>query len=1632
MLDKDLYDSWKSRMELSMQNREHKRMILESVEHGLPANINSLVNHHRVAKDLWERVQLLMQVTSLTKQERECKLYDAFDKFTHIKGESLHMYYLRFTQFINDMNIYKMKMEQFQINTKFLNSLPPEWSKFMTEVKLVKDLHTSNFDQLHVYLEQHELHANEVLAYPSPQAPTQPIPESPFVDLGFAVPVFSLGDDLIACLNKAMAFLTTVASSKFPSTNNQLRTSSNPRNQATIQDDREKAMLAEAREAGQLLDEEQLAFLADLGIPVVQAQTIIPHNAAFQTEDLDTYDSDCDDLLTAEAVLMANISNYGSDAQQDSMILSVIEQMSEQMINHVNNWEKAHKEQNNESTTAELERYKECVKTFEQRLNIDLSSCEKMIDSQMDDMIKEKLALKEQVDSLEQNLSKQIKEKEFLMETFNVFKNESKEKEDKYLENEIDLEKKIKKLDNIKAQRIKPTLYDGVVISEKHVAMPVIDDEETLILEEESRSKMSKKEKDLEAIKQNIFHKPIDYEKLNRLTEDFGKLEVPSELPKVSLVNESLKKLKFQLAQFDSVVKKRTTPDALKKSLGEKNKEKNVNHNRCELETINTELENSVAKLLSENECLCKEINHVKQEKATVDNAAQIPSATTISPSMFKLDLNPLAPKLLHNRDSHIDYLKHTQEHTDILRGIVKQARAKQPLDNALDFACKHAKRIQELVVYVRDTCPSAIPLSEKKIAVTPMNKIKKVTFAEPVTSSSTNQDTHDSNKPLLHSTGVTCSISASGSKPSGNTKNNRISQPSSSNKINKVEDQPRSVKTKKNKKNRVNKVKCDDHVKQSMSNANFVSDSINAPVKNSVNDIKLDCLCAICGKCMMAEIYDKCVVVQIVLWYLDSGCSKHMTGNRSQLMKFDSKFLGTVRFGNDQIARIIGLKFQKDHLYSTCALGKSKKSSHQPKAEDTNQEKLYLLHMDLCGPMRVASINRKWYILVIVDDYSRFTWVKFLRIKDEAPAAIIKCIKNIQVRLKATVRHIQTDNGTEFVNQTLREFYDNVGISHQTSVARTPQQNGVVKRRNQTLVEAARTMLIFSKAPLFLWAEAINTTCYIQNRPLIRHRYNKMPYELMQDKKPDLSFLHVFSALCYPTNDTEDLGKFDAKANIGIFVGYVPAKKAFRIYNRRTHIIIETIHVTFDELTAMASEQFSSGPGLHSMTPATLRTRCSINKYSIITKTLTFHDDPLNKSPHKDSTSQGSSSNVIQLHTPFKYLGRWTKDHPIANVIEDPSSFVSTRKQLQTDAMWCYFDAFLSSVEPKNFKQVMTKPSWIDAMQEAIHEFCGVLKNKARLVAQGFRQEEGIDFEESFAPVARIEAIRIFVANVAHKNMTFYQMDVKTAFLNGELKEEVYVSQPEGFVDKDNPSHAKPTEKHLQAVKRIFRYLKGTINMGLWYSKDTDMSLSAYADADHVGCQDTRRSTSGSAQFLDYGFQFNKIPLYCDNKSAIALCCNNVQHSRAKHIDIRYHFIKEQVENGIVELYFVRTEYQVADIFTKPLPRERFNFLIEKLVYSLYYAPSPSRLAERFSFIESLTLKGLPDKDMFPHKSNIDVAPWIEEIAVKFKGLKSLHIRNLAIHDSDLELLSRTRGRDLKVLKIHKCEGFSEIGLNY
>nr|GEV94016.1 hypothetical protein [Tanacetum cinerariifolium] len=805
---------------------------------------------------------------------------------------------------------------------------------------------------------------------------------------------------------------------------------------------------------------------------------------------------------------------------------------------------------------------------------------------------------------------------------------------------------------------------------------------------------------------------------------------------------------------------------------------------------------------------------------------------------------------------------------------------------------------------------------------------------------------------------------------------------------------------------------------------------------------------------CVIAAVTLYLLVVQIVLWYLDFGCSKHMTEDRCQLINFVHKFLGTVKFKNDHVVKIMGFgdykignvnisrvyfmkglghnlfsveqfcdsdlevafrqhtcfihnlegvnlltgsrgtnlytlslgdmmaslpiylvqglvrglpkyKFEKDHLCSACAMGKSKKKSHKPKSEDTNQEKLYLLHMDLCGRMRVESVNGKKYILVIVDDYSRFTWVKCLRSKDEASDLIIKFLKMIQV-----------------------------GISYETSVACSSLQNGVVERCNCTLIEA--------------------------------------------------------------THIIENLGKLQPKADIGIFIGCAPTKKAFQTYNRRTTRIFKTIHVEFDELTVMVSEQSSLGPALNEMTPTTISSRLvpkptssspyvppSRKEWDLLFQLL--FDELLTSPPSVDppapefialiadviplvqaeSTGLPSSTTVDQdAPSPITHMGNDPLfDMPIPEVASDQSLSME--------------------VVPRPDKVMVITLKWVYKLK--LDDIGGVLKNKACLVARGYHQEERIDFEESFAPVSRLEAIRIFLTYAAHKNMAVYQMDVKTAFLNGNLREEVYVSQPEGFVDQDNPNHvyklkkalyglkqalrawydmlssfpilqdfskgsvdptlfirrnkndllmmsmmgkisfflglqisqspkgifinqskyaleslkkygfescdpvdtpmveksklnedkegkaidpshyrsmigtlfyliasrhdlqfsicmraryqARPTKKHIHAVKRIFRYLHGTVNRGLWYSKDSLVELTAFADADPAGCQDTLRSTSGSLQFL----RERLISWSSKRQKSDAISSIKAEYiALSKHIDIRYHFIKEQVENEI------------------------------------------------------------------------------------------------------------------------------------
>nr|GFA45151.1 hypothetical protein [Tanacetum cinerariifolium] len=436
----------------------------------------------------------------------------------------------------------------------------------------------------------------------------------------------------------------------------------------------------------------------------------------------------------------------------------------------------------------------------------------------------------------------------------------------------------------------------------------------------------------------------------------------------------------------------------------------------------------------------------------------------------------------------------------------------------------------------------------------------------------------------------------------------------------------------------------------------------------------------------------------------------------------------------NNLVQGLPKMKFKKDHLCSACEQGKIHRKHHKSKMAFASNKPLYLLHMDLCRPMRIQSINEKRYVLVVVDDYSRYTWVFFLHSKDEA---------------------------------------SEVGITQQFSAARTPQQNRVVERRNRTLVEAARTMLTFANLPSFLWAEAIATACFTQNRSIIHKHFDKTPYELINKRKANIKFFRVFGCRWYVLNDYEDVRKLKAKGDIGVFVGYSKEYVAFRIYNKRTRKIHESMNVNFDEISEMASKQFSLELSLSNLNETGKSSNPSVSKVDEASKKdlkdlfQDFYDD----------TSFHDPSNVQTFYQPYPHEKKWTKDHPLPKIIGDLKSSVRTRGQL---ANLCLFSCLLSSIELANVAEALRDADWNKKDESSL-----VIRNKARLVVVGYSQQEGIDYDETFALVARIEAIRLFLAYAAHKDFTVFQMDVKTTFLNGILKEEVYVGQPLGFVSK-------------------------------------------------------------------------------------------------------------------------------------------------------------------------------------------------------------------------------------------------------
>nr|GEX06235.1 hypothetical protein [Tanacetum cinerariifolium] len=464
-------------------------------------------------------------------------------------------------------------------------------------------------------------------------------------------------------------------------------------------------------------------------------------------------------------------------------------------------------------------------------------------------------------------------------------------------------------------------------------------------------------------------------------------------------------------------------------------------------------------------------------------------------------------------------------------------------------------------------------------------------------------------------------------------------------------------------------------------------------------------------------------------------------------------------------------LKYVKDQLCSSCELSKAKRSSFKLKAVPSLKRRLNLLHMDLCGPMRVASINWKKYILVIVDDYSRYTWTLFLRSKDETPEVLKDFLTMIQRNLQAPVITVQTDKGTEFLNKTLNAFFKEEGIEHQTSTTRTPEQNDVVERWNHTLVEATRTMLSASQLLLFFWAEAIATAW----KPCIKH-------------------LHNFSCICYITRDGKNLDKMKEKGDQCILVGYFTQSKGYRVYNKRTRMIAESIRIRFDEIKEVSEMSVANNTsGLSTSAPSTHTNVHAEENNNDQAEGEQLQDDEFTNPfcALTQDVAESSSHNIGTSNVPtFNQLHvseyRWMKDHPLEQVRENPSRPVQTRRRLATDPEMYMYALTVWELVNKPFGKSIIRLKWL--WKNKKDEDQTVIRNKARLVAKGYAQEEGIDFEESFAPVARLEAVWIFITYAAHKSFPIFQMDVKTAFLNDPLKEEVYVAQPDGFVDPDHP----------------------------------------------------------------------------------------------------------------------------------------------------------------------------------------------------------------------------------------------------
>nr|GEY93935.1 hypothetical protein [Tanacetum cinerariifolium] len=1464
------------------KSRKIDRLARSILIQGLPNDIYSLTDSNETAKDLWDALERQMRGSEYGEQDRKAVILYEYETFKANEGEQLLDTYLHYLQVINDLKKCGYKKENCELNYKFLNNLQPEWKQY------------GDVNGALGYKKKAVVVTSDPLALVAEKTNVSKQKEKVVVSSD------SEGSDAdnFSKLKKITALLAKAFNRrKFYSkpTNNNLRTSS------TSQSANKKQEFVKSDD--KKVDEKKMDMSKVKSKKDSDEQVLLAKDQAWMESS-----SDSDQEINANMVFMAKIKktdkskvDHNDSEEKEHLVDKSIRKFNHKIAKCQKRIEKANQQSKdfknqNKDLQEKYDVLINQVNTFKEQNN-ELNEQIKVLNKKNVDFLAQTKVLRDQlqvkyvvidahVECHEKYAKLEEERYEYMIKYSALFDNDKQHRK-QIADQEVVFDKMSVQIgfENPtyfeKAKDLRPSIYDEKVIGLGYTPMFLTHSDEALEIEKFKRSRDNK----------------------IKFAYDYGNLNA-------SYVNE---KIIFLDDYFQKII-------------------------NLDFEKIDSPFQQTSSLKPYVPNVILKKIIIDLEDKVVEKECDKVENPKVIAPGMFKLSVSQSV--------SQISMLKTSCESNNVESKLKRKRRKRKSskqndkqVNNDVSRANSDFVHFLDLDTFssVKRPKNSGVIWKKKGLSNTSNVELSAVSLLK------LNKNVKRySRKDLL-----SCNNSHLGETSSASMCNDDMNVSYNSRLYDLLDDNnlfifdDESVRISPVSKMPFRKKPCDSMIVCSKSKLNK---SLPRTVHNWLPKLQ-----------PLAEPIAKWfpIIVQICLWIIDSGCSKNMTGNHALLTNFVENFLGTVRFGNNDFAVIAGygdvglevafqksacfvrnedgvdlligdrssnlytiglnevasnsstcllakasssqscvskMKFEKDHLCFACEQGKIHRKHHKSKMAFASNKPLYLLHMDLCGSMRVQSINGKRYVLVVVDDYSRYTWVFFLHSKDEASEVIISFIKKTQVNLQLQDQRVRTDNGTEFKNKTLAKFFDELLMSS-------------------------------------------------------------------EQEKPNIKFFRMFGCRCYLLNDYEDVGKLKAKGDFEMFVGYSKESAAFRIYNKRTRKIHESVNVNFDEILEMASKQFSLEPGLSNLNETGKSLNPSIMKSSTTNVETSineevFHED--SESFQGESSSSSLNDDIQQSSEEVGVPSSNTQSisyNMVPNVNEASTSHNVFNERLK-DA---YFDASTLFHDPSNvhtyYQPYPYENKW--TKDHPLHKITG------------------IDYDETFAPVARIEAIRLFLAYDAHKDFIVFQMDVKIVFLNGILKEEVYVGQPSGFVSKQYPDHVyaldnalyvptlmvEQAKLKLDLVGKLVDYTYYRSMIGslmyvtssrpdimfatcLWYLKDSGFDLTAYLNADHAGCHLDRKKSEYVAvssccaqvlwmrtQLTDYGFFYDKVPIYYDSKSAIAILCNPILHTRTKHIDVRYHFIKDHVEKGTIELYFVGTEYQLVDLFTKSLPEARFKF---------------------------------------------------------------------------------------------------------